>query len=65
VLAARPKLAQADVQYVYDENGRLAGVIDPSGNAAQYNYDAAGNDKCTRRAFEPDSLRGCRERQGR
>jgi YD repeat-containing protein len=38
-----PQLARADVQYVYDENGRLTGVIDPTGNAAQYNYDAAGN----------------------
>ena len=36
--------AQAQtVQYIYDENGRLTGVVAPSGNAAQYNYDAAGN----------------------
>lgn len=36
-------VANADVQYIYDEAGRLTGAIDPSGNAAQYNYDAAGN----------------------
>jgi YD repeat-containing protein len=35
--------ARADVQYVYDEVGRLVEAIDPSGNSAQYNYDAAGN----------------------
>jgi YD repeat-containing protein len=31
------------VQYVYDELGRLIGVIDANGNAAVYNYDAVGN----------------------
>jgi YD repeat-containing protein len=31
------------VTYVYDELGRLVSVIDPSGNAANYWYDAVGN----------------------
>lgn len=31
------------VRYVYDEAGRLVGVIDASGNAAAYHYDAVGN----------------------
>jgi len=31
------------VNYVYDDLGRLAGVIDVLGNAATYNYDAVGN----------------------
>jgi YD repeat-containing protein len=31
------------VRYVYDEIGRLVGVIDPSGDAAVYTYDAVGN----------------------
>jgi YD repeat-containing protein len=31
------------VQYMYDEAGRLAGVVDPNGDAAAYRYDAAGN----------------------
>jgi YD repeat-containing protein len=30
-------------QYVYDANGRLTGVISPSGDAAIYHYDPAGN----------------------
>ncbi len=33
----------ANVDYVYDDNGRLVGVYAPSGDAAQYVYDAAGN----------------------
>jgi YD repeat-containing protein len=33
----------APVQYVYDELNRLVSVIDPSGDAAHYNYDAVGN----------------------
>jgi len=31
------------VRYVYDELGRLVAVIDQSGAAAIYHYDAAGN----------------------
>ena len=31
------------MQYVYDQLGRLVGVIDTSGNAAAYSYDAVGN----------------------
>lgn len=33
----------ADVEYAYDEAGRLVGVMAPDGDAAQYVYDAAGN----------------------
>jgi hypothetical protein len=28
--------AHAQVQHIYDENGRLAGTIDPTGNAARF-----------------------------
>ena len=35
--------AQSPVRYVYDESGRLVGVIDTNGDAAAYNYDAVGN----------------------
>src|SRR5213078_4804921 len=31
------------VQYFYDDLGRLAGVIDPTGDTAVYHYDAVGN----------------------
>ncbi len=31
------------VQYIYDDLNRLVGVVDPSGEVAQYSYDAAGN----------------------
>ncbi|NJK45425.1 MAG: RHS repeat protein [Pleurocapsa sp. SU_196_0] len=34
--------AQA-LDYVYDDRGRLVGVIDPSGVTARYRYDATGN----------------------
>ena len=33
----------AEVRYVYDTAGRLAAVIDPSGEVATYQYDAVGN----------------------
>ena len=33
-----PPMAEADVNYVYDELGRLKTVTDPAGNIAQYNY---------------------------
>jgi YD repeat-containing protein len=35
--------AHAQVQHIYDENGRLVGTTDPTGNAARFTYDAAGN----------------------
>lgn len=35
--------AAADVIYVYDDVGRLTGVIDAAGDSAGYRYDAAGN----------------------
>ncbi len=38
-----PLLAQSGVSYVYDQLGRLVGVIDASGNTAAYSYDAVGN----------------------
>lgn len=31
------------VQYTYDADGRLSGVIDPTGASAAYAYDATGN----------------------
>ena len=35
--------ASGPVSYVYDELDRLVSVIDPSGDAAHYTYDAVGN----------------------
>lgn len=35
--------SHAQVQYIYDEVGRLTGVIAPTGDAARYTYDATGN----------------------
>ena len=35
--------AAADVIYIYDDVGRLTGVIDAAGDSAGYRYDAAGN----------------------
>jgi YD repeat-containing protein len=34
---------QARINYIYDDLGRLARVIDENGNAATYHYDAVGN----------------------
>ncbi len=31
------------IKYVYDDLGRLAAVIDPSGDTARYSYDSVGN----------------------
>jgi YD repeat-containing protein len=36
-------LNNGPVNYVYDDLGRLVGVIDVKGNAAEYSYDAVGN----------------------
>ena len=36
-------LNNGPVNYVYDGLGRLVGVIDVNGNAAEYSYDAVGN----------------------
>jgi YD repeat-containing protein len=36
-------LNNGPVSYVYDDLGRLVGVIDVKGNAAEYAYDAVGN----------------------
>ena len=40
---ARPQTPTNTTVYLYDELGRLKAVITPSGDAAVYNYDAAGN----------------------
>lgn len=42
--------AQAAVDYVYDEAGRLVQVVAPSGESARYEYDAAGNLIAVRRS---------------
>ena len=33
----------ADINYIYDELGRLRAVVDPNSDTAVYNYDAVGN----------------------
>jgi trimeric autotransporter adhesin len=44
VAAINPAYGQGGTsQYIYDANGRLGAVIAPSGSAAVYHYDAAGN----------------------
>jgi YD repeat-containing protein len=43
LLVLAPQPALADIQYFYDETGRLVQVVDHSGESAQYVYDAAGN----------------------
>ena len=40
---ARPQTPGNTTVYIYDELGRLKAVISPSGEAAIYSYDAAGN----------------------
>jgi YD repeat-containing protein len=42
-LSAAATRVWADVGWVYDELGRLVGVVDASGATATYQYDAAGN----------------------
>lgn len=43
ILGVAPRPALADIQYFYDEVGRLVQVVDHGGDSAQYVYDAAGN----------------------
>jgi YD repeat-containing protein len=38
-----PVPASADVNYIYDESGRLRAATDATGNIAEYRYDAVGN----------------------
>ena len=51
VLLSASQLSAQDVtsRYVYDEKGRLRAVIAPNGEAAVYEYDAAGNFTAIRR----------------
>lgn len=53
VLASTQELAHAQqggtTRFVYDDNGRLTAVITPDGEAAIYDYDAAGNSTAIRR----------------
>ena len=42
-LALRVQAQQPVIHYVYDDLGRLVGVVDQQGNAATYTYDAVGN----------------------
>jgi YD repeat-containing protein len=42
-IALAAVLSAQTVRYIYDELGRLVGVIDASGDAAVYHYDAVGN----------------------
>lgn len=43
VVALRAQAEQPVIHYVYDDLGRLVGVVDQNGNAATYTYDAVGN----------------------
>lgn len=43
LLFCAPARTQTRTVYLYDELGRLKAVLTPSGEAAIYNYDAAGN----------------------
>ena len=43
VFAASLAAQSGTIRYIYDELGRLAGVIDGNGDAAVYHYDAVGN----------------------
>jgi len=37
------EVAAQEIRYLYDDLGRLVGVVDPQGNAAEYVYDPVGN----------------------
>jgi YD repeat-containing protein len=43
VVAASLAAQGSTIRYIYDELGRLVGVIDANGDAAAYHYDAVGN----------------------
>lgn len=47
--ATRAFQAGGTTYYVYDDNGRLVAVVSPAGEAAVYEYDAAGNFTALRR----------------
>ena len=53
IMAQTPPNARAQhggtTRFVYDDNGRLTSVISPNGEAAIYDYDAAGNFTAIRR----------------
>ena len=53
IISAAPWPAAAQqpttTRYVYDDNGRLRAVITPTGEAAIYDYDPAGNITAIRR----------------
>jgi YD repeat-containing protein len=36
-------IAQQPIHYIYDDLGRLVGVVDPAADTAVYSYDAVGN----------------------
>src|SRR5215210_2358081 len=54
VAAPRGARAQGTTAYVYDDNGRLHAVVSPAGEAAVYEYDAAGNFTAVRRLTAND-----------
>ena len=59
LLLSQPVIAQqgGTANYFYDSNGRLTAVLSPTGEAAIYNYDPAGNfTSITRRAASELSI---------
>jgi YD repeat-containing protein len=47
------------ISYIYDELGRLTGVIDPMGESANYSYDSVGNlQSITRSSSSQTSISG-------
>lgn len=42
-MIAGPAVAQQPIRYIYDDLGRLVGVVDPAADTAVYSYDAVGN----------------------
>ena len=43
IFTAGVKSQSGEIVYIYDELGRLVGVISPAGEAAVYSYDSVGN----------------------